>query len=63
MPSKDGTGPAGSGNYGGRMGGPVSAGPQGYCECPKCGTQVKHERSTPCTDKVCPKCGARMIRV
>lgn len=63
MPGRDGTGPTGSGNFRGRMGGPISAGPEGYCECPKCGTKVKHDRSEPCSDKKCPKCGTAMIRV
>ena len=62
MPGRDGTGPAGFGNYGGRMGGPVSGGPLGYCECPQCGEKVKHVRGTPCTSRKCPKCGQTMIR-
>ncbi len=40
MPRRDGKGPTGFGNYGGRMGGPESAGPEGYCKCPKCGAKV-----------------------
>lgn len=62
MPKRDGTGPAGSGNYGGKMGGPVAGGPQGNCVCPKCGTRVKHERGVPCTDRSCPECGTKMTR-
>ena len=62
MPRRDGTGPVGSAGGGGRMGGPASAGPQGYCECPKCGEKVKHDRAVPCTSIPCPKCGASMIR-
>ena len=63
MPGRDGGGPVGDGNYGGRMGGPLSAGPEGCCECPKCGTKVKHDRGVSCRDKKCPKCGMIMIRV
>lgn len=63
MPGKNGTGPAGPGNHRGKMGGPASAGPEGYCECPKCGTKVKHDRGEPCSTKKCPNCGATMIRI
>ena len=62
MPGKDGKGPVGPRDYGGRMGGPASAGPEGYCECLNCGTKVKHDRGVPCSNKKCPKCGAKMIR-
>jgi DNA-directed RNA polymerase subunit RPC12/RpoP len=62
LPRRDGTGPAGSGNYKGIMGGPISAGTEGYCECPKCGTKVKHDSGIPCNDTTCPNCGSRMIR-
>ena len=63
MPGRDGTGPAGLGNYGGSKGSPIRTGRESYCECPKCGTKVKHDRGVPCSDKKCPKCGATMIRV
>jgi hypothetical protein len=36
MPKGDGTGPAGKGG-GGKMGGPLAAGPGGYCMCQVCG--------------------------
>lgn len=74
MPRGDGTGPAGTGRGGGlgrqnlagagrgRMGGPASAGPAGYCECPKCGTKVGHNRAEPCSSIKCPQCGSKMIR-
>lgn len=75
MPRRDGTGPEGAGigtGIGrffrrkgggiGRMGGPMSAGPGGYCVCPKCGEKVSHERTEPCFTKKCPKCGTRMTR-
>ena len=62
MPGKDGTGPAGAGAGRGRMGGPASAGPVGYCICPKCGEKVKHTRAEPCASMKCPKCNTTMIR-
>lgn len=74
MPAKDGKGPAGVGRGGGlggrrgaatgrgRMGGPVQAGPEGYCECPNCGEKVKHLRAEPCASMKCPKCGTTLVR-
>lgn len=62
VPGKDGTGPAGQGNYRGRKGGYAKAGPEGSCICPKCGAKTKHERAEPCINKRCPKCGTAMIR-
>ena len=46
----------------GRMGGPLAAGPSGNCVCPGCGLKVPHIPGHPCTQRVCPKCGTRMIR-
>ncbi|WP_422485810.1 hypothetical protein [Gudongella sp. DL1XJH-153] len=72
MPRGNGTGPAGtgrgsglgnqSGTGRGRMGGPFSAGPQGYCICPECGTEAPHGRGEACNTIKCPKCGAMMTR-
>ena len=70
MPRKDGTGPYGQGNSGGRrtdagggrMGGQYAAGPSGVCKCPKCGAESPHNAGTPCTSVSCPKCGAKMVR-
>lgn len=74
MPRKDGTGPvgqgrkglqgrkSGSGLGGGRMGGPMSAGPEGYCVCPKCGAKVTHQRGQPCNSIKCQQCGSVMTR-
>jgi hypothetical protein len=46
----------------GRMGGPNAAGPGGNCICPNCNHQEPHVVGAPCTNKKCPKCGARMVR-
>jgi len=46
----------------GRMGGPVAAGPDGYCVCPKCGYKEIHKPGIPCYEKTCPKCGENMVR-
>jgi hypothetical protein len=75
MPRGDGTGPpSGSGPGTGRgagMGGSrrgtmgdsrVGAGPGGECICPQCGIAVPHEAGIPCFYKICPKCGAKMVR-
>lgn len=68
MPRGDGSGPPGSskgtgfGIRGGRLGGSTSAGPEGYCICPKCGTKVKHNRAQPCAGLQCPQCGSAMNR-
>lgn len=71
MPQRDGTGPAGMGAGGGkgrgtgggrgRMGG-QGAGLGGVCVCPKCGKQAPHQRGVPCTQSICPACGAKMAR-
>lgn len=46
----------------GRGGGPLAAGPGGYCVCPQCGERTLHQRMVPCFQQQCPKCGARMVR-
>lgn len=38
-------------------------GPDGYCECPKCGYKIKHERGIPCAEQRCPKCGVPLQRL
>ncbi len=73
MPGKDGKGPLSFGGGGvarqsrrgsgrGKMGGSVSAGPGGFCECPQCGTKVPHKPGQPCYALRCPQCGAAMAR-
>jgi hypothetical protein len=42
--------------------GGVAAGPDGICICPQCGHSQPHERGVPCTQVMCPKCGAAMRR-
>jgi hypothetical protein len=61
MPKKDGTGPR-SGGGGGGMGGPLAAGPGGYCVCQTCGYRESHSAGKPCTEKRCPKCGTPLAR-
>lgn len=46
----------------GRGGGPLAAGPGGYCVCSQCGQKEPHQRGVPCFERKCPKCGAAMIR-
>ena len=63
MPRADGTGPpTDGGRGGGRMRGPLAAGPGGSCICPNCGHKVPHVAGQPCNQKTCPKCGATMAR-
>ena len=47
---------------GGRMGGPLSAGPGGVCKCPKCGHEESQARGQPCMSRKCSKCGNLMVR-
>ena len=53
---------AGTGTGRGRMGGPMAAGPEGNCKCPKCGHEQSHARGQPCNQIKCPKCGSIMTR-
>ncbi|MBN2199412.1 MAG: hypothetical protein JW747_06125 [Candidatus Aminicenantes bacterium] len=45
----------------GRMGG-QGLGLGGSCVCPACGAQIPHDRSVPCNEIACPKCGSKMTR-
>lgn len=71
MPSKDGTGPRGTGPVTGQgqgqgrgqgRGGGMGFGPGGQCVCTKCGEKTSHKAGTPCFETKCPKCGAPMVR-
>ena len=56
-------GGGGFGRYGGRgLGGGYGLGPGGECICPNCGFREPHQRSVPCYNRKCPKCGAPMTR-
>ena len=47
---------------GGRMGGPLAAGPGGVCVCPKCGQREQQIGGQPCMSRKCSKCGVSMVR-
>lgn len=60
-----GRGPAkGSGAGRGRKGGPLQAGPGGYCVCTNSDCQHKepHKAGQPCYQKKCSQCDSPMIR-
>ncbi|NIQ88594.1 MAG: hypothetical protein GWN93_05760 [Deltaproteobacteria bacterium] len=46
----------GAGNGGERQG----DGGAGTCVCPECGATAQHEKSVPCSEHKCPKCGTAM---
>jgi len=50
------------GRRAGRGGGPLAAGPEGYCVCSQCGRKEPHQRGVPCFERKCPNCGAVMVR-
>ncbi|MBN2808397.1 MAG: hypothetical protein JXR80_02770 [Deltaproteobacteria bacterium] len=63
MPRGDGSGPpAGGRNRRGQGGGPLAAGPEGWCVCPQCGAKLAHVVGQPCNQRDCPQCGAKMTR-
>ena len=52
----------GCGQAAGRIGGPFTTGPGGFCLCPKCGEKTSHPAGQPCLRMMCPKCGTPMTR-
>lgn len=50
------------GRRAGRRGGPLAAGPDGYCVCSQCGRKEPHQRGVPCFERKCSNCGAVMVR-
>jgi hypothetical protein len=38
------------------------SGPAGNCICPSCGHKEPHIAGQRCIERVCPKCGTKMIR-
>jgi predicted Fe-Mo cluster-binding NifX family protein len=46
----------------GHMGGSQAAGSAGNCICPQCGQTEPYQRSVPCVERKCPKCGTDMTR-
>ena len=57
---------AGQGQGGGGQGGgnKPGSGPGGNCVCPnpQCGHKEPHVAGQRCIDRICPKCGTKMIR-
>ena len=39
-----------------------SLGPEGFCICPNCAYQVKHEKGVPCSELKCPLCNTNLKR-
>jgi len=37
-------------------------GPNGHCSCPKCGYEIVHQRSLPCSSLKCPRCHINLER-
>lgn len=58
---RGGRGQGGGGRGGGNKPG---SGPSGNCVCPnpQCGHKEPHVAGQRCIDRVCPKCGTRLIR-
>lgn len=56
---RGGSGQGGRGQGGGNRPG---SGPGGNCVCPSCGHKEPHIAGQRCVDRVCPKCGTRMIK-
>ncbi len=62
MPGINRNTPPGKGGARGASGGPLYAGPGGFCVCPKCGHRDAHVAGEPCNQKTCPSCGTTMQR-
>jgi hypothetical protein len=64
MPRGEGIGPYGPGRPAGAGRGQRrrGVGPRGECLRPQCVHRQPHERGQPCSQQVCVKCGARMVR-
>ncbi len=50
------------GKFKGSISGAQGKGPEGYCECSKCGYKIKHKRGTPCFELKCPNCNINLKR-
>jgi hypothetical protein len=57
-------GAGGGQGKGGGGGNKPGSGPGGNCVCPnpKCGHKEPHVAGQRCIDRVCPKCGTKMVR-
>ncbi len=55
-----GRGRGGNRGYGPGQG--MGAGSGGDCICPDCGKRIPHTPGFPCSEEICPSCGAMMIR-
>ena len=67
---RGGSGGRGHGGHGGGFGrgrgkygqGGLGLGSGGDCVCPDCGQRVPHTPGFPCSEEICPSCGAMMVR-
>ncbi len=64
---RGGSGGRGHGGFGGGHGRGRGAHGMGYgsggnCICPDCGKTIPHTPGFPCSEEICPACGAMMVR-